>query len=77
MNEFLGALTKYSANRGLFITTSSYTKDAQQAALDNPTYQVDLIDGDMLCDLLKKHKMGVKMQEVIDEAFFVDLEKKA
>ena len=76
MDGFLGALMKLGAKRGLFITTGSYTKAAEQTALNSPAYKVDLIDGDTLCDLLKNREMGVKTQEVIDEAFFVDLEKK-
>ena len=74
VQAFVGALGPSSARRGIFITTSSYTKAARQVEREN---KVDLIDGDKLCDLLKKHKMGVKMQEAIDEAYFVDLEKKS
>ena len=77
MDAFLGALTKFGTRRGLFITTGRYTENAKKAAKNNPMYKVNLIDGNMLCSLLKNHGMGVKMQEVIDESFFAKLRKKS
>lgn len=49
------------ANRGLYITTSTFTPDAQRLAKagDQP---IDLIDGEELCDLLREYEMGVKVE---------------
>lgn len=46
------------AGSGLFITTGTFTRDAQQAAKDG-AQPIDLIDGEELCDLLKEYGLGV------------------
>ncbi len=46
--------------KGLFITTSSFSKSARKEAIRDNTIAIDLIDGDMLCDLLKDYKLGVE-----------------
>ncbi|MBC6444657.1 MAG: restriction endonuclease [Alphaproteobacteria bacterium GM202ARS2] len=76
IRDFLGALTKLRNKQGLFITTGRYTKTARQTAKDNLIYEIHLIDGDDLCSLMEIHRIGIKMQTVIDEAFFADLKKK-
>ena len=61
------------ANHGLFITTGTFTRDAQQAAKGGD-YQIDLIDGEELCDLLKEYGLGVKVEMrehvTINQEFF-------
>ena len=49
------------ANRGLFVTTGAFTRDAQRAAKQGP-WLIDLINGEELCDLLKEHGLGVKAE---------------
>lgn len=49
------------ANRGLFVTTGAFTRDAQRAAKQGP-WLIDLIDGEELCDLLKEYGLGVKAE---------------
>ena len=46
MQAFVGALTTSGVDKGLFITTSKYTKGAQRVALKN---KVGLINGDACC----------------------------
>jgi len=47
-------------DKGLLITTGSFTADAKQEATRDGAPPVDLIDGERLCDLLKEHKLGVR-----------------
>ena len=52
------------ADKGLFLTTGGFTKDAQLEAVRDGAPAVDLIDGTDLCNLLKYHRLGVTTQTV-------------
>lgn len=79
-----GAIRRFRAamagrgDRGLFITTGFFSDEAQTEAA-RMTPDVDLVDGAQLCDLLKKHRLGVAAEErvvedvTLDEDFFTDL----
>lgn len=74
IQSFVGALTGAGATRGVFITTSRFTSDAQSYAKQVPL-NVVLIDGDKLGQLLIQYRVGVQVkQEIsiveIDEDFF-------
>lgn len=73
MQKFVGALTDKSADIGIFITTSSFTKGAIETA---KTANIRLIDGKTLVKLMIKYKVGIKIQEyeikMIDENYFED-----
>jgi restriction system protein len=58
IHKFVGALAGRRANRGVFITTSSFTKEAAEyvTAIDA---KVILIDGEMLAQLMIDHNIGV------------------
>lgn len=60
VREFVEAMS-IRANRGLFITTSKFTRDAQKVARDG-AQPIDLIEGEELCDLLKEYGLGVKIE---------------
>jgi restriction system protein len=51
-------------DKGLFITTGSYTPDAQKEATRDGAPAIDLIDGEQLCELLKNLKLGVTTKMV-------------
>ena len=62
------------ANKGVFVTTSYYTKPAYDFAERHP-YKMVLIDGQQLSTLMIKHGVGVRTAETlyvkkIDEDFF-------
>lgn len=63
------------AEKGLIITTGSFTHQAREEAAELPS--IDLIDGEDLCLLLKQYKMGVvtKMVEEVQvqPEFFANL----
>jgi restriction system protein len=64
------------ADKGLIITTGSFTADAHKEATRDGAPVIDLIDGEALCELLKTHRLGVKVETrtvedvVPDEKFF-------
>lgn len=64
------------ADKGLIITTGTFTPDARKEATRDGAPAIDLIDGEALCLLLKELQLGVHIREIrteevaIDEAFF-------
>ena len=76
IRDFRGAL-QGRANKGLFITTSSFTRDAIREASRAGTTPIDLIDGDELVEIMKKLKLGIKpiikTEYVINKNWFEDL----
>jgi restriction system protein len=76
IQEFVGALHGAQADRGIFITTSRFTKEAVDYA-ERVAARLILIDGSTLAELMVKHNIGVQVQETyvikrIDEDFFED-----
>ena len=73
VRDFRGAMVG-RADKGLIITTASFTADARKEATRDGAPAIDLIDGEALCALLKDLKLGVRVQLVqeieIDETFF-------
>jgi restriction system protein len=55
---FMGALQLQSASKGVFITTSTFTKDAKQAAA-KARGSIVLINGEQLSALMMDHGVGV------------------
>ncbi|MCB2099696.1 MAG: restriction endonuclease [Rhodobacterales bacterium] len=58
IRDFRGAL-QGRADKGLFITTGTFTSQASEEATRDGAIAIDLIDGDRLCDLLKQYELGV------------------
>ena len=63
IRDFRGAMVG-RADKGLFITTGSFTRDAEREAVRAGAPPIDLIDGGDLCDQLKDLRLGVRMVEV-------------
>jgi restriction system protein len=61
-------------DKGLFITTGTFTPAARAEAQRAGAPPIDLIGGDRLIDLLKEHSLGVGVELVesvtIDPSFF-------
>ena len=66
VRDFRGAMSG-RGEKGLLITTGSFTKDAQNEASRDGAPPVELIDGDHLCDLLREYRLGVEVRERIEE----------
>lgn len=74
LQSFSGALQGNGVERGVFITTSSFTKSAKEYA-QKLLGKIVLIDGQELVTLMIKYKVGIQTKEVleiceIDEDFF-------
>jgi len=73
IRDFRGAMLG-RADKGLFITTSSFSRDALKEATRDGAPPIDLIDGDQLADKLKELKLGVVTTLVehvsVDEDWF-------
>ncbi|EFR88918.1 restriction endonuclease superfamily, partial [Listeria marthii FSL S4-120] len=59
IQSFYGALASVRADRGVFITTSSYTSGAKEFAVNQG---IVLIDGIQLTELMLKYKVGVEAE---------------
>jgi restriction system protein len=75
IQSFVGALTGQQATRGVFITTSSFSRDAKDFARTIQQYRVILVDGEDLVRLMIENKVGVTVSRTvevveIDENFF-------
>lgn len=75
ISQFHGDLDLQGADTGVFITTSSFTNSAEEAAR---TFNIKLIDGDTLTKLMIDYKVGVQVMqnyellEIDDEFFEID-----
>ena len=63
IRDFRGAL-QGRADKGLFITTGTFTSQASDEATRDGAIAIDLIDGDRLCDLLKENGLGVETEMI-------------
>jgi len=67
IRDFRGAM-QGRADKGLVITTGTFTREAIKEATRDGAPPIDLIDGELLCDKLKELKLGVdtKLAETVD-----------
>jgi restriction system protein len=63
VRDFRGAM-QGRADKGLIITTGTFTPDARREATRDGAPAIDLIDGQALCQLLKDNQLGVKVEMV-------------
>lgn len=76
IRNFVGSLVGQKANKGVFITTSGFTKDALEY-VKTITHKVILIDGEMLTRLMIENDIGVSKVisydvKKIDSDYFVE-----
>ncbi len=65
VRDFRGAM-QGRADKGLFITTGNFTREAIKEATRDGAPPIDLIDGEQLCDKLKEFNLGVKTELIED-----------
>ena len=75
--KFSGSLTKKHAHRGVFITTSGFTKDALDFVEAMPQ-RIVLMDGKQLASLMIEHNVGVASTKTytlkrLDQDYFENL----
>jgi restriction system protein len=76
VRDFRGAM-QGRADKGLVITTGTFTPDARKEATRDGAPAIDLINGQALCQLLKDNGLGVKVEMVeqvtLVPAFFEEI----
>lgn len=77
VQAFVGALSGQGATKGVFLTTSTFTKEAKDYANNNKSFKLSLIDGQTLADLMIDYDLGVSLMQRyeikrIDSDFFHD-----
>jgi restriction system protein len=76
IRDFFGSLDRFKAAKGLFVTTSDFSNDAEDTA-EQLSKRIVLINGDLLAGLMIRFGVGVRTEETlylkkIDEDFFPD-----
>ncbi|SMG63549.1 Mrr restriction system protein, partial [methanotrophic bacterial endosymbiont of Bathymodiolus sp.] len=67
IQKFVGALAVAQSNKGVFITTSSYSKGAHEYANNlNGTTALVLIDGQQLARYIYDFNLGMQIEKVIE-----------
>jgi len=65
LHKFVGALAGQGAKKGIFITTSNFTKDALEYTPKNET-KIVLIDGEQLAQLMIDYNLGCTTQQIYE-----------
>lgn len=63
IRDFRGAMTG-RADKGLVLTTGTFTREAKKEAMRDGTNPIDLIDGSDFAEHLKSLKLGVSIEKV-------------
>jgi len=76
IQKFAGALQGHRAKKGIFITTSAFTKDAEDFVMKIDS-KIVLIDGEQLAQLMIDHNVGVAPVALyetkrIDSDYFIE-----
>jgi restriction system protein len=71
VRDFRGAMTGRT-DKGIILTTGTFTNEARKEALRDGAPPIELIDGDKLVDMLEDLELGLKPVRAyrIDESFF-------
>lgn len=76
IREFKGTMSG-RAEKGIFITTGTFTRDAKREAVRDGSPPIDLVEGNDLALLLKELRLGVSIRQVeeigINAQWFTDL----
>ena len=75
VRDFRGAMAG-RADKGIIITTGSYTVEARREATRDGAPPIELIDGEKLLDMLEKLELGLKSVTTyeVEHAFFKEFE---
>jgi restriction system protein len=76
LQAFVGSLTGEGANKGVFVTTSDFSKDAKDY-LNKVQHRIVLINGETLARLMIRHEVGVRARRTyvvrsVDEDYFIE-----
>lgn len=71
VRDFRGAMVR-RADKGLLLTTGTFSRDARAEAQRDGAPRLDLVDGDDLVQMLKALRLGIQVQQKIVEEAVVD-----
>lgn len=73
VRDFRGAMAG-RADKGIIISTGTFTADAKREATRDGVHPIELIDGDKLIDLLESLELGLRSVTTyeVNHSFFVD-----
>lgn len=76
VRDFRGAMMG-RADKGIIITTGSFTSDARKEAVRDGVPPIELVDGDKLLSMLEQLELGLKPRRTyeLDSAFFDQFSK--
>jgi restriction system protein len=71
VRDFRGAMAG-RADKGIILTTGTFTADARREAVRDGVPPIDLVDGEKLLDMFEKLELGLKPRAAydVDDAFF-------
>lgn len=77
LQAFVGSLTGESATKGVFVTTSDFSKEARDY-VTRVQHRIVLINGARLARLMIQHEVGVRARKIytlrsIDEDYFAEI----
>jgi restriction system protein len=78
LQALVGSLTGEGANKGVFVTTSDFSREAREY-LNKVQHRIVLINGERLARLMIQHEVGVRARRSfvirsVDEDYFADPE---
>lgn len=76
VRDFRGAMTG-RADKGIIITTGSFTSDARKEAVRDGAPPIELVDGEKLTSMLEELELGLRPRQTfeVDAAFFEEYKK--
>jgi restriction system protein len=80
VQSFYGAMGSHGATKGVFLTTSTFSREASDCAAEYKDKKIVLIDGNRLTRLMIDAGVGVSVQKTylvhrLDEDFFAEFEE--
>ena len=76
VRDFRGAMTG-RADKGIIITTGSFTSEARKEAVRDGAPPIELVDGEKLAGMLEKLELGLRPRQTfeVDATFFEEYKK--
>src|SRR5206468_5906411 len=71
VRDFRGAMAG-RADKGIILTTGTFTTDARREAVRDGVPPIELVDGEKLLDIFEKLELGLKARAAfdVDDGFF-------
>ena len=65
------------ADKGIILTTGSFTSDARKVAVRDGAPPIELVDGEKLAGMLEELQLGLKLKQTyeLDPRFFEEFKK--